>query len=160
MNADTMLSTSTNSSVPHLHRKTLRSSPAIQENTTPPSMYTSHCFHGCAYLGTLEEFLVVPVEFKGLLEVEVGGGQWDGEVDTAHVGEDGVLWQGLQCHTRVLPQRVKVYTLTLLQVFGSEERSDLRYRATCVEEKPPKAFLCWESHLTTGKADATSPRRV
>lgn len=31
---------------------------------------------------------------------------------------------------------------------------------TCVEEKPPKAFLCWESHLTTGRAEATSPRRV
>lgn len=27
------------------------------------------------YLGTLEELLVVPIEFKGLLEVKVGGGQ-------------------------------------------------------------------------------------
>lgn len=48
-------------------------------------------FHGCDYLGTLEEFLVVPVEFERLLEVEVGGGQRDGEVDPSYVGQDGVL---------------------------------------------------------------------
>lgn len=38
------------------------------------------------YPGALEELLVVPVEFKRLLEVQVGGGQRDGEIDSAHVG--------------------------------------------------------------------------
>lgn len=37
--------------------------------------FINDCYHGCYYLGTLEKFLVLPVEFKGLLEVEVGGGQ-------------------------------------------------------------------------------------
>lgn len=43
------------------------------------------------YPGALKELLVVAVELKRLLEVQVGGGQRDGEVDSAHVGQDGVL---------------------------------------------------------------------
>lgn len=31
---------------------------------------------------------------------------------------------------------------------------------TWVDENPPSAFLCCESHLTTGRAEATSPRSV
>lgn len=54
------------------------------------------------YPGALKELLVVPVELKRLLEVQVGGGQRDGEVDSAHVGQDGVLGQGLQRHAGVL----------------------------------------------------------
>lgn len=115
------------------------------------------------YLGTLQEFFVFPVEFKGLLEVEVCGGQRDGEVDASYVGQDGVLWQSLQSHTSVLKQRVKVsVTLRLptVQVFELNQRRIQTKGATCVDEKPPKAFLCWESHLTTSRAEATSPSRV
>lgn len=43
------------------------------------------------YPGTLEEFLVAPIQFKGLLKVEVGGGQGDGEVDPSYIRQDGVL---------------------------------------------------------------------
>ena len=54
------------------------------------------------YLGTLEDLLVLAVQLERLLEVQVGGGQGDGEVDPTHVGEDSVLGQRLQSHTRVL----------------------------------------------------------
>lgn len=43
------------------------------------------------YPGALKELLVVPVQFKCLLKVKVGGGQRDGEVDPSHIGQDGVL---------------------------------------------------------------------
>lgn len=58
------------------------------------------------YLGTLEELLVVPIEFKGLLEVKVGGGQRDSEVYPSDIRQDGILRQSMQSHTCVLAQGV------------------------------------------------------
>lgn len=111
------------------------------------------------YPGTLEELLVVSVQFKGLLKVEVGGSQRDGEVDPSHVRQNGIFWQGLQSNTRVL-QRNEIYTLLFcLSCIGNNTKMWLHI-FTCVEEKPPKEFLCCESHLTTGRAEATSPRSV
>lgn len=63
-----------------------------------------------SYPGALKELLVVSVELKRLLEVQVGGGQRDGEVDSAHVGQDGVLWQGLQRHAGVLHKEIFFFT--------------------------------------------------
>lgn len=54
------------------------------------------------YQGSLQDLLVGLVELEGLLEVQVRGGQRDGEVDSTHEGEDGVLRQGLQRHACVL----------------------------------------------------------
>lgn len=42
------------------------------------------------------------MQLEGLLVVQVGGGQGDGEVDTARVGQDGILCQGLQSYAGVL----------------------------------------------------------
>lgn len=50
----------------------------------------------------LQNPLVGPVQLEGLLVVQVGGGQGDGEVDTTSVGQDGILCQGLQSYAGVL----------------------------------------------------------
>lgn len=44
-----------------------------------------------AYPGALEELLVVSVQLEGLLKVEVGGGQRDGEVHPSHIRQDGIF---------------------------------------------------------------------
>lgn len=54
------------------------------------------------YPGALEELLVVSVQFEGLLKVEVGGGQRDGEVHPSHIRQDGIFRQSLQSNARVL----------------------------------------------------------
>lgn len=50
----------------------------------------------------LQKLLVRPVQLEGLLVVQVGRSQGDGEVDAASVGQDGILCQGLQSHASVL----------------------------------------------------------
>lgn len=55
--------------------------------------------------------MVVAVQFKALLEVQVGRGQRDGEVDSSHVRQDGVLGQRLKSYTRVLEKRIDTQLL-------------------------------------------------
>ncbi|KAA8589967.1 hypothetical protein FQN60_013332 [Etheostoma spectabile] len=97
---------------------------------------------------------------------------WDGlkQADGEEVGEQerqtlpsdtGSGTAGRLTH-KLAPRRNRspCSKVMLRQVAEQKDNRSQSSRATCVEEKPPKAFLCWESHLTTGRAEATSPRRV
>lgn len=71
-----------------------------------------------SYRGSLQNLLIVPLQLEGLLEVQVGGSQRDGQVDTAYVGQDCVLGESLQSHARVLPnQREPQVPPSVLRLF-------------------------------------------
>ncbi len=62
-------------------------------------VFVDHLFF---YHSFLKNLLIVPLELKCFLEIQISGSQRYSEIDPAHIWQDGIFGQGLQCHTSIL----------------------------------------------------------